>query len=166
MPQATSSKVEVGFSVFLVVLSGVTLWGTLDLPPGVFDPIGSAGFPRFISVVIGVLSLVILIRAVRKIVIGSKEAPASRSQQDPVAPTFRPRHDLAIGFYVLSIAYASVLALRIVSFAIATTLFLAVSIGMLTRFYYKRLLIVIPIALVIGFGCQYIFTQVFVIDLP
>jgi hypothetical protein len=59
-----------------------------------------------------------------------------------------------------------VLALKLVSFAICTALFLFISIGMLTRFYYKRLPVVVFIALVIGFGSQYIFTQVFVVDLP
>ncbi len=166
MPQETSSKVELGFSIFLIGLSITIFWETLDLPPGSFDPVGSAGFPRLISVVIGVLSLVILIRAVHRIVVGSKKATASKSQQAAVSPTFRPRHDLALGFYALSLLFASVLALRWISFAISTALFLFISIGMLTRFYFKRLPVVILIALVIGFGSQYIFTQVFVLDLP
>jgi len=166
MPQETSSKIELGVSIFLIVLSIVIFWETLDLPPGSFDPVGSAGFPRLISVVIGILSLVILIRAVRKISAGSKKAASSKTQQAAVYPTFRPRPDLAAGFYALSLVFAAVLALKLISFAICTALFLFISIGMLTRFYYKRLPVVILIALVIGFGCQYIFTQVLVLDLP
>jgi len=166
MAQETSSKVELGFSIFLIVFNIVVFWETLDLPPGTFDPVGSAGFPRIVSVAIGVLSLVILIRAVRRIVVGSKKATVSESQQTAVSPTFRPRYDLALGFYALSVAFASVLALRWISFAISTALFLFISIGMLTRFYYKRLPVAVIIALVIGFGCQYIFTQVLVLDLP
>jgi hypothetical protein len=166
MPQETSSKVELGFSIFLIGLSITIFWETLSLPPGTFDPVGSAGFPRLISVVIGVLSLAILIRAVRRISIGSKKATSSETQQAAVYPTFRRRPDLALGFYALSLVFASVLALKLVSFAICAALFLFISIGMLTRFYYKRLPVVILIALVIGFGSQYIFTQVFVVDLP
>jgi hypothetical protein len=166
MPRETSSKVELGLSIFLIILSIVIFWETLDLPPGTFDPVGSAGFPRLISVFIGVLSLVILTRAVRRISVGSKKASASKSQQTAVPPTFRPRYDLALGFYALSLVLVSVLALKLISFAICTVLFLFTSIGMLTRFYYKRLPVVILIALVIGFGSQYIFTQVFVVDLP
>jgi hypothetical protein len=166
MAKETSSKVEIGFAIFLIIFSIVVFWETLDLPPGSFDPVGSAGFPRVVSVAIGVFSIVILIRAVLKVFIGSKKATVSESQQTAVSPTFRPRYDLALGFYALSLAFAAVLALRWISFAISTALFLFISIGMLTRFYYKRLPVVILIALVIGFGCQYIFTQVFVLDLP
>jgi len=166
MPQETSSKVELGFSIFLIGLSITIFWETLSLPPGTFDPVGSAGFPRLISVVIGILSLVILIRAARKISIGSKKAASSKTQQAAAYPAFRRRPDLALGFYALSLVFASVLALKLVSFAICTALFLFISIGMLTRFYYKRLPVVVLIALVIGFGSQYIFTQVFVVDLP
>jgi putative tricarboxylic transport membrane protein len=166
MAKETSSKVELGFSIVLIGLSIVIYWETLDLPPGSFDPIGSAGFPRVVSVAIGVLSLVILIRAVHRILVGSKKTTVSESQQTAVSPTFRARYDLALGFYALSLAFAVVLALRWISFAISTALFLFISIGMLTRFYYKRLPVAILVALAIGFGCQYIFTQVLVLDLP
>lgn len=166
MAKETSQKVELGFSIFLIVLSALIFRETLSLPPGSFDPVGSAGFPRLISAAIGILSLVILIRAARRTLGGSKNAAASATPNEAVSPTFRRRPDLALSFYALSLVYVSALALKLISFGICTVLFLFISIGMLTRFYYKRLPVVILIALVIGFGCQYIFTQVFVVDLP
>ena len=166
MSKETSPKVELGFSFFLMVLSVVIFLETLSLPPGSFDPVGSAGFPRLISAAIGILSLTILIRAARRDLVGSKSTASSATPNNAVSPTFRRRPDLALGFYALSLVYVTVLALRLISFGICTVLFLLTSIGMLTRFYYKRLPIVLLIALVIGFGCQYIFTRVFVLDLP
>jgi len=166
MTQRTPSKIELGFSIFLFVLSIAILLETLSLPPGSFDPVGSAGFPRLISISIGILSLTILIRAARGIIAASNARDSSETPDDRVAPTFRPRPELALWFYALSLVYASVLALRLISFAISTTLFLFISMGMLTRFKLKRLPIALIIALVMGFGCQYIFTQVFVLDLP
>ncbi|HUV07593.1 MAG TPA: tripartite tricarboxylate transporter TctB family protein [Spirochaetia bacterium] len=166
MSKETSPKLELGFSIFLLVLSIIIFRETLSLPPGTFDPVGSAGFPRLISAAIGILSLTVLIRAARRILSGSKNAATSATQKDADSPTFRRRPDLALGFYALSLVYVSVLALRLISFGICTALFLLTSIGMLTRFNYKRLPIALLIALVIGFGCQYIFTQVFVLDLP
>ena len=166
MAKEASPKVELGFSIFLIVLSAVIFRETLSLPPGTFDPVGSSGFPRLISAAIGILSLVILIRATRRILADSKNSAASATPNDAVSPAFRPRPDLALGFYALALVYVAVLALRLVNFGICTVLFLLISIAMLTRFYFKRLPIALLIALVIGFGCQYIFTQVFVLDLP
>jgi hypothetical protein len=63
-------------------------------------------------------------------------------------------------------AYVAVLAARISSFALATSVFLLLTIGGLNRFDRKGLLVTLVIALAMGFGCQYLFTEVFVIDLP
>ena len=166
MAKETSPRVELGFSIFLIVLSIVIFRETLSLPPGSFDPVGSAGFPRLISTVIGILSLTILIRAVRKLHAVSKSPAAPATPDGAASQPFRPRPDLALVFYALALMYASVMALRLISFGLCTVLFLFASIGMLTRFTLKRLPIALLIALVIGFGSQYIFTQVFVLDLP
>lgn len=166
MLQETSPKWELGVSVFFVVLSVVVFRETLNLPPGTFDPIGSAGFPRLISAVIGILSLVIVIRAVRKIIIESKAKVTVNNEIVAEHPAARSRYDLALGFYALSLAFAAALALRWIRFGITAAAFLTLSIGLLTRFRIRRLPLVILIALVVGFGSQYIFTRIFVVDLP
>ena len=58
------------------------------------------------------------------------------------------------------------MALRVVDFAILTALFLLVTIGTLTRFERRLLPLIVVLALVVGFGCQYVFTRIFVVDLP
>jgi hypothetical protein len=58
------------------------------------------------------------------------------------------------------------MALRVVDFAILTALFLLVKIGVLTRFERRLLPLIVVLALVVGFGCQYVFTRIFVVDLP
>jgi hypothetical protein len=58
------------------------------------------------------------------------------------------------------------MAFELASFAITTTIFLFVTISMLMNFNRKTMLIGAIIALVMGFGCQYLFTEVFVVDLP
>lgn len=151
-------KLEAWFSIFLIIMSATVFWETLSLPPGSFDPLGSAGFPRVIAMAIGILALVILVNVFRK--------SSDDLKKDSAPPAFRRRPDLALGFYAFALVYVLVLALKLFSFAICTVLFLILSMGLLTRFALKRLPIVISIALVIGFGCQYVFTKIFVIDLP
>jgi hypothetical protein len=166
MSKKMSPRLEIGFSVFLITLSVVVFWEALSLPPGSFDPLGSAGFPRLISMVIGILSLIVFVRAVRGFSAYSKKPADPPTQKSAASPTYRRRPDLALGFYALALIYVLVLAFRLVSFAICTALFLVTIMAILTRFERKWLPAVILIALLIGFGCQYIFTQVFVIDLP
>ena len=158
MSKKTMSKIEIGFLVFLIMLSVIVFRDTLSLPPGSFDPVGSAGFPRVISIIIGILSLIILIHPTRSSV--------NDLQKASKLPTHRRRGDLAFGFYVLAFFYVLSLAFNLASFAICTSLFLIITMGMLTGFDRKRLLLVVFIALVIGFGSQYLFTKVFVVDLP
>ncbi len=40
------------------------------------------------------------------------------------------------------------------------------TIGALVRFERRLLPLIVVIALVTGFGCQYVFTRIFVVDLP
>lgn len=166
MPKKTLPYLEIGFSVFLIALSIMIFWETLSLPPGSFDPLGSAGFPRLISIVIGFLSLLIIINTAYQYYTDFKRTTDSPMQKAPTSTAYRRRPDLALGFYVFALIYVMLLGLRLLSFAICTAVFLFTTMGMLTRFNHKWLPVVILISLVMGFGCQYIFTQIFVIDLP
>jgi hypothetical protein len=66
----------------------------------------------------------------------------------------------------LSVLYVLAMALRLLDFAVLTALFLMVTIGALTRFERRLLPIIVVLALATGFGCQYVFTRIFVVDLP
>jgi hypothetical protein len=80
--------------------------------------------------------------------------------------TYRPRPKDAVLVLGLTVIYAIVMALELTRFSISTTVFLFVTISLLTRFDRRSMLIGAIIAVVMGFGCQYLFTEVFVVDLP
>ena len=54
----------------------------------------------------------------------------------------------------------------ITTFAIVTTVFLTATIFVLCRFDVRKLPVILLVAAITGFGCQYLFTRVFVVDLP
>jgi hypothetical protein len=77
------------------------------------------------------------------------------------------RHMLdAVIVSALTVVFVLVMQLRATSFGIMTTVYLTATIGWLVRFRPRLLPGIVVLALVIGFGCQYVFTRVFIVDLP
>jgi hypothetical protein len=73
---------------------------------------------------------------------------------------------LALATLGFTVVYVIAMAFRFGSFAIITSVYLLLTIAVLSRFNKKALIIGLAIALIMGFGCQYLFTEIFVIDLP
>lgn len=136
----------------------MVLWESRGLPPGVFEPLGSAAVPRATATLIALLSLLVLLRALARL---RRAAPPSGGLAEVA-----PRRLDALLVAVLTVGYVLAMQFRIVSFALMTTLFLFVCIGLLTRFRPRLLPAVALIAAAVGFGCQYLFTRVFIVDLP
>ena len=66
----------------------------------------------------------------------------------------------------LALAYVLVLTFGWLDFAIATSLYVFVTITALQRPTALRLLGIASVAISLGFGCDYLFTQFFYVDLP
>lgn len=158
MQRQPTPRADILLSVFLIIVCVITLWESRKIPPGSFEPLGSGPVPQTIAVLIILLCLSVIVRARTQLRSGSVAAEAT--------DTLTLRTLDTIIFAVLTIVYAAILHLRWLDFALLTTLFLIVTIGLLTRFQTRQLPIVIGVAAVMGYGCEYLFTQVFVVDLP
>ena len=156
MREGASPRTDIGVALLLIVICGAVLWETRTIPPGTFEPLGSAPVPQATAIIIIALCLLVLLRAVKRL---------RRGWSDELDDTKPHRLDAAMvaGFTIL---YVLAMQMRIVTFAIMTTLFLIVTIGWLIRFEVRRLPIVVLVAAITGFGCQYLFTRVFIVDLP
>ena len=148
-------RTDIGVALLLISICGAVLWETRDIPPGTFEPLGSAPVPQVTALLIIVLCLLVLLRAIRRLRQGWTSGQDAASHRLDAA--------VVAGFTVL---YVMAMQWRIVTFAVMTTLFLCLSIGWLVRFERRRLLIVALVAAATGFGCQYLFTRVFIVDLP
>ena len=140
-------------------MSLVAIWQSFLLPAGTFDALGSAGFPLVIASGTGILSLFILAPA------GSRR-PAAPDRIADTPPSHRTRNDLALKFCALTLLYVMALALELTGFGISTAIFLTLALSLLNGFSRNTLALNIVVAVILGFGCEFLFTQVFAIDLP
>jgi hypothetical protein len=156
---SSTPRWELAVSLFIIGVCLVVLWETRDIPPGVFEPLGSAPVPQATATVILLLSAVVAAAAVRRM---RTEARVSFESREG----YKPRPVDAIVVALLAIVYVFALQERVMDFAPLTAIFLFAAIGFLSRFAVRSLAWGAAVAAVTGWGVQYVFTRVFVVDLP
>ena len=150
-------------SLFLIGVCVFMIWDSWDIPPGSFEPLGAGPVPRMIAYTVIITCLVIMTRAIFK----WRRLKVSKSIEKSEQPLgYRPRPKDAALVLGLTVIYGIAMAFELTRFSISTTVFLFVTISLLTNFDRRSMLIGAIIAVVMGFGCQYLFTEVFVVDLP
>jgi putative tricarboxylic transport membrane protein len=143
-------------AVVMFALCGVIWWAAQDIAPPFFDPLGSAALPKALAVIISGLSSIILVRAV-----------VSLGRQQPVTTTaFRSRPGIAFGVLAISMLYAGLMDYGLLGFRWATVFFIFAAGSLLGRFDRRTMVISGVLAVLLGFGCAYLFRHVFYIDLP
>jgi hypothetical protein len=85
---------------------------------------------------------------------------------DNETASFIPRPWLAVGYLAMIIVYTILLALRVSSFAVLSSVFVFLGIALLLRFNKTQFWVALALALIMGFGCEYLFTEIFTLDLP
>lgn len=159
------SMLDIAVALFISLVALAFLWELRDIPPGVFEPLGSGPVPQATATIVILLCLVVMIRAgirIRRNDAAALPALAGDSEND--APPENPKAVIAAG--ILTVTYVVVLTAQVAGFALVTAAFLFVLISILARFERRALVIAAIIAVVMGYGCQYIFTEIFVVDLP
>jgi Tripartite tricarboxylate transporter TctB family len=157
MADGSSPRVDIGVCLFLIVICCAVLVEAAKLPPGSFEPLGSAPIPQATAGVIVVLCLLVIARATLTLWRGEPSAAEA---------AYAPRRLDAAALFGLTVFYVLLMAQRVAGFAPITAIFLFVAIAFLTRFAPRTLPIAALTGVVMGWGCQYVFTQVFVVDLP
>ena len=155
MSNAVDRRFDIGVALVLIVIAAVALWQAADLPPGTFEPLGSARVPQMTAGLIILLSLWVIIRAMLR-----------HDGICDVEPAGAARWRDAVVVAVLTVVYVAALHFRITTFAIITTVFLTGTVFVLVRFDSRKLPVILLVAAITGFGCQYLFTRIFVVDLP
>lgn len=149
-------KLDLSISGALLALAGLVLWGTKEIPPPFFDPIGSAAFPKYTAYIIIALSLAIALRA----------GFALRKSRSPSKKSYREEPLLAISVVATSSLYVLSMHWEMLSFRWATFVFILFLSALLSKFEKRVMIFSTVIAFVFGFGGQYLFTEIFYIDLP
>lgn len=152
MQDRVDPRVEIGVALLVIVIAAIALFGTRDIPPGRFEPLGSAPVPQGVATLIIVLAVLVIVRACL--------------DRRPVAAGSAAGYLDAAAVVVFTIAFVAMMHYRLATFALLTILYLVLTIGFLTRFRRRLLPHVIAVAVIVGVGCQYVFTRIFVVDLP
>lgn len=151
---------EIGVCTLVIVICSVLWWQASYLPPGSFEPLGSGPVPKVTAAIVILCCIAIIIRAVLQIRRGPGAAYEIRNQFSG-----RPPYG-AVVMLGGAIVYVGVLHLRLLPFGIATFIFLVLLIWALEDFRKRTLIPATLTAAIVGFGTEYLFTNVFVVDLP
>lgn len=147
---------DLGLAAAVAALA-VLLWLESDkIPPPFFDPLGSAAVPRGIAAALAALALLIALRA----------APSLGARGTGGAAAYRPRPDIALGIVALAIAYLGAMQSGLLGFPLATIIFLVAASALLGRFARRTVAFGTAIAVLMGLGGTWLFTEFFYIDLP
>ena len=149
-------RFEVWVSLLVILICVIFLWESWDLPPGSFEPLGSGPVPQATAFIVIFCSGLVILNALKKSV------QLSENEETQEKPSVRA------GLIISSatVVYSLVLHLRLMPFAWMTTLFLIITIWGLEKFDRKKFLPALITAIIIGFASEYLFTEVFIVDLP
>tara|TARA_B100000900_G_scaffold388897_1_gene381328 strand:- start:1875 stop:2273 length:399 start_codon:yes stop_codon:yes gene_type:complete len=130
--------------------------GVKDIPPPFFDPIGSAAFPKYAAYLVIAFAIAIAIRAYRSL----------KTEKPKEDPGFMSEPLLALSVVLIPSLYIVSMQIGLLSYRIATVIFILLLTSILARLDKRAMISSAIIALVFGFGGQYLFTEVFYMDLP
>ena len=149
-------RFEVWVSLLVILICVIFLWESWDLPPGSFEPLGSGPVPQATAFVVIFCAGLVILNALKKSV------QLSENEETQEKPSVRA------GLIISSatVVYSLVLHFRLMPFAWMTTLFLIITIWGLEKFDRKKFLPALITSIIIGFASEYLFTEVFIVDLP
>ncbi len=137
---------------FGLLVAAVLLVAARNIAPPIFDPVGSAALPRICAVALIGTGLGIVLEA------------WLRARRDLTPPATQAMRPATFGTVALMAAYLAAMQFGL-GFTLATVLFTAAAIPLVAR-SMRSIPLAIGTALLLGFGCNWLFTSVFFVDLP
>jgi hypothetical protein len=150
---------EIGVSALIALICAVFLIQALALPPGRFEPLGSGPAPTWTAAIVIACCLAVMASAARSMR-GTRIAEAAHlefSGGNPLGGV------MVLG---LTVAYVAALHIKLTGFGIVTFVYLLLLILGMEGFARHRILPAMILSAVAAFGAQYVFTEIFVVDLP
>lgn len=144
--------------IAILVFCGAILSETGKTKGPVFDAVGPDFLPTAVSWIVAALTLLQVVVQI---------AGGWRSDAAPEPLRFGRPVWTGLIFAAVTVAYVSLLAFHVMPYAFATAAFVTIATFMLSdRPGWRDLVLGATIGLALGFGLQYIFTHIVIIDLP
>jgi len=166
----TTAFLELSITGLIVLIAIALFWDSLSLPESLREPLGSAKIPQAVCVIVIIFSAILIVRSVKVIAteramrMNVKDGTEKEMKTETLA--FRSRGDLAVKVFLIAVAYVALIQTQWISSKILTPVFLGTAILTLNEFRRTAIVPAILIALVIGLGTNFLFTDFFYIDLP
>ncbi len=151
---------EIGVMTLIALVCVVVWISASALPPGSFEPLGSGPVPKYTALVVFLCCLFVIFRAVRRIAV-QKDVPLALSLE-----MIGGRPMMAVLMLLLSCIYVAIIQTRAVHFAPLTIVYVTLLIWGMEGFSRRKLLPAVLTATVAGLGASYVFTRIFIVDLP
>ncbi|MBZ9749489.1 tripartite tricarboxylate transporter TctB family protein [Deinococcus sp. HMF7604] len=152
--RVTPSVPDLLVALGVLLLGGLLLWGTLQIPFGINAVIGPRAFPLIVSVGLLGLGTALLVAVLR----GHRAEPAAEEDTDPDAPVDLRQPALILGGFVLG-----ALVLQPLGFVLGTAL-MYVSVG--AAFGERRWPLLVGVGLAVALVTYVVFTRGLGLTLP
>lgn len=149
---------DIAFAAAVIAFSGVVYWGTLELPPPRYEPMGSAALPRGLAVLMAAMALLVAARGFRNLA-RNLTVPAE------ILP-FRKRPELAVACVVILLVYLTALDQRVLGFIPASILAFGLLGCILVHFELRRMVGIVLFTIALILVSYLTFTHLFYVDLP
>ncbi|MSU88705.1 hypothetical protein GE300_03605 [Rhodobacteraceae bacterium 2CG4] len=151
---------EIGVSAFVAAICAVFFVQASRLPPGSFEPLGSGPVPKWTAAIVILCCIAVMARGILRLRAAGGLAASAREEFTGGRPGG------AVLMLAGSVLYVALLHFKVASFGIVTFVFLTLLIWALEGLRPAVLLPALVTAAVAAFGAEYLFTNVFTVDLP
>lgn len=163
----SSSTIDLMLAVVVLAICGVVLHGSGSIRDLPYEPLGASFFPIVISLILGVMAFILLFKSMVEILKVKQETIIDENLKiDEVHSQFRKRPLLAFITVGFTLVYIALLSSKLVGFRLGTILFVAAVGTVISRFNPRKSFISLMLGLALGVGLYYIFTKIFIVDLP
>jgi hypothetical protein len=159
-------RADLGLAIVMAIVSAAVWWEASKLAPAPFDPLGPKSFPMWIAGVLGILSVAALVVTLCGRTLGRSETSLILGIGGEAPTDYELRPGLGIAAALLTVAYVAVLTLTNIGFLWATMAYLAILGWAMSERTPRHTIIALAIAVIGGFAITYLFTKIFILDLP
>lgn len=164
MPEDRATRTaEIAYIVLILAIASVIWYQAGKLPPAPYDPMGPKFFPMSVSIVLGALGLIMLIRVVMGRSLGRAAQGMVVGLEAAAEHVQRPL--TAVLTILIAIGYAVTFNFPSIGFFPATAVYLFFAGAVLSPFDVKRLAGVAVFAVVAAYALDLLFRVVFQLDL-
>lgn len=182
--RSSKAVLEIGFTVFIVLLASAVLLDSLNLPVSLREPLGSSTIPQIVCGLVIFFCIVLFVRSLRVLISEQQgqstsfEGNEATQQSQETANGSKTsdfsakddnadqRHLAAACVFLLAVIFVVIIETRQIPAFLVTPVFLLTSMLVLKRFQRASVIPALVISVLVGVSLPLIFTEFFNVNLP